>query len=222
MMRPEKIVRVARSRGLDGIAITDHGTIRGALETASYASEDFLVIIGAEFALKEGEIIGLFLKEELRSETILCAIDEIHAQGGIAVLPHPFKRNHEWDLDIIERIDAIEVFNARGEPKQLSSKNSLANSLAKRYKKSFTGGSDAHFYFEIGRGFTQLNDDLYLNEIKLAIVEGHTTVGGTLSSPFVEMGSQYVKAYKQMSPRIFLKTFIKSVFLLFQDNLKIK
>ena len=222
MMRPENILRVARSRGLDGIAITDHGTIVGALETASYASEDFPVIVGAEFALKEGEIIGLFLKEEIRSKTILCAIDEIHAQGGIAVLPHPFKRKDKWDSDIIERIDAIEVFNARGEPKQFSSKNSLAKSLAKKYEKSFTGGSDAHFYFEIGRGFTQLNDDLSLNEIKLAIVEGHTTVGGTLSSPFVEMGSQYLKAYKKISLRIFLKTFIKSVFLLFQNSLKIK
>jgi len=221
-MSPEKIVKVAKSRGLDGIAITDHGTLLGARETANYASEDFLVIIGAEFALKEGEIIGLFLQEEIRSKTILSAIDEIHEQGGIVVLPHPFKRNHRWDPDIIEKIDAIEVFNARGEPKQLSSKNSLAKSLAQRYDKTFTGGSDAHFYFEIGRGFTLLNGDLALNEIKRAIIEGHTSVGGRLSSPFVEMGSQYVKAYKQMSPRIFLKTVIKSVFLLFQDNLKIK
>jgi len=215
-MSPEKIVRVARSKGLDGIAITDHGTLLGALETANYASEDFLVIIGAELALKEGEIIGLFLKEEIRSNTILRAIDEIHEQGGIVVLPHPFKRNDRWDPEIIERIDAIEVFNARGEPKKLASKNSLANSLAQKYDKSSTGGSDAHFYFEVGRGFTLVSGNLSLNDIKLAIVEGRTSGEGRPSSPFVEMGSQYVKAYKQMSPRVFLKTVVKSVILLFQ------
>ena len=215
-MRPEKIVKVARSRGLDGIAITDHGTLLGAFETANYASEDFLVIIGAELAFKEGEIIGLFLKEEISSNTILSAIDEIHAQSGIVVLPHPFKRNYRWHPDIIERIDAIEVFNARGEPKKQPSKNSLANSLAQSYDKSSTGGSDAHFYFEVGRGFTLVSGNLSLNDIKLAIVEGYTSGGGRISSPFVEMGSQYVKAYKQMSPRVFLKTIVKSVLLLFQ------
>lgn len=214
-MRPEKIVRVARSRGLDGIAITDHGTLLGALETANYASEDFLVIIGAELALEEGEIIGLFLKEEIRSNTILCAIDEIHEQGGIVVLPHPFKRNDRWDPEILERIDAIEVFNARGEPNKLAAKNSLAKSLAQSYDKSSTAGSDAHFYFEVGRGVTLVSGNLSLDDIKLAIVEGYTSGGGRLSSPFVEMGSQYVKAYKQMSPRVFLKTVVKSMILLF-------
>src|SRR5919201_437220 len=45
-------------------------------------------------------------------------IDAIHAQGGLAYVPHPFDRLHavpdyEHLLKVVEDIDVLEVFNAR-------------------------------------------------------------------------------------------------------------
>ena len=217
-MKPDKIVAIAKKRGLSGIAITDHGTIRGALEAAILTDDKFQVIIGAEIAAKEGEIIGLFLKEEIRSKIMLDAIEEIHAQGGIAIVPHPFKRNKKWDTELLSKVDAVEIFNARGEPTKFSYKNSLAGNLAEKHNKTITGGSDAHFYFEIGRGLTIFNEALSLNEVKLALIEGRTTVKGKLSSPFVEMGSQFIKAYKQHSLKAFIKTLIKTGILVLSNR----
>jgi len=36
LLSPKRIVRIAEKRGLDGIAITDHNTIRGALEASKF------------------------------------------------------------------------------------------------------------------------------------------------------------------------------------------
>ena len=62
---PKDIVRAARLKGLDGIAITDHNTIKGAIVASKHTTPDFTVIVGAEIATERGEIMGLFLTEEI-------------------------------------------------------------------------------------------------------------------------------------------------------------
>ena len=47
LMSPRAIVRAARRRGLAGVAVTDHGTIAGGLETKAIAPSDLLVVVGA-------------------------------------------------------------------------------------------------------------------------------------------------------------------------------
>ena len=67
----------------------------------------------------EGEVIGLFIKENIpRGMSLRETIDAIHEQGGLAYVPHPFDRLHavpdyEHLLQVIEDIDILEVFNAR-------------------------------------------------------------------------------------------------------------
>src|SRR5262245_37400819 len=91
LARPEQIIWEAKHKGLNGLAITDHQTIEGALATIKLNPDpDFLVIIGAEYYTQAGDIIGLFLREEITTRDPLELIDEIHRQGGIAVLPHPY------------------------------------------------------------------------------------------------------------------------------------
>ena len=63
---PELILREARRKGLDGVAVTDHDTIQGGLATARLNQyRDFSVIVGAEYYTKAGDIIGLFLHREI-------------------------------------------------------------------------------------------------------------------------------------------------------------
>ena len=66
VLDPEKIVKIAAKRGLNGVAITDHNTIIGGLKAKNYETEDFKVIVGSEISTERGEIIGLFLKEEIK------------------------------------------------------------------------------------------------------------------------------------------------------------
>lgn len=77
---------------LDVIAITDHNTISGAIHAASLQDRySFEVIIGEEVTTDKGEVIGLFLTDEIPKDLrIEEAVERIHEQGGLAIAPHPF------------------------------------------------------------------------------------------------------------------------------------
>jgi len=143
---PKKIIKVAKKKGLDGVAITDHNTIKGGRKANRINKDsDFSVIVGAEIATELGDIIGLFLNEEIKTRDSVKVIDEIKAQGGLVVLPHPF-RGHKNIEEIAKSVDLIEVFNSRCSFKE----NKKAEELAKNLKKEVAVGSDAHSLKEIG------------------------------------------------------------------------
>ena len=160
---PEHLVKVAISKGLDGIAVTDHDTIKGAIAAKKFETSDFKVIIGCEVTTTNGELIGLFLQDEVKSRNPIEVIQEIHDQSGIVVVPHPFDRYRSArfnDLNMfLEQVDAIEVFNSRC----ISNRsNQLARDFAikygTKYNLSMVGGSDAHYLNEVGLGYTRIDD----------------------------------------------------------------
>lgn len=145
---PKSILRTARRRGLDGLAITDHNTISGAIEAIGHNEDpDFSIIVGAEISTEVGDIIGLFLNEEIKSRTALEVIDEIRSQGGYVVIPHP-GRSPRMTRQVFERVDFIEGFNSRASVVN----ESLAKELSAVHSLPLVAGSDAHFCSEIGRG----------------------------------------------------------------------
>ena len=113
------LLDTAKRRGLGAIAITDHNEISGALE-ARQRADGIKVIVSEEVkTAHEGEVIGLFIEEKIpRGMSLSETIDAIHAQGGLAYVPHPFDRmysvpDYEHLLKVVEDIDILEVFNAR-------------------------------------------------------------------------------------------------------------
>ena len=100
-MDPAKVVRVAKARGIDAIAITDHDEIDGAREAQRAAGGDILVIIGEEIDTRAGDVLGLFLKEKIATDDPIEAIRAIHDQGGLAILAHPFTKTKSVD----DRVD---------------------------------------------------------------------------------------------------------------------
>jgi hypothetical protein len=128
------------------MAITDHNTIRGGVEARRITgNSDFLVVVGAEIATDAGDIIGLFLDKEIKKRIVHEVLSEIRQQGGIAILPHPYK-SHKLSDEMIKGVDAIEVYNARASKRQ----NRDALELAREYGKPAIVGSDAHSRSEIG------------------------------------------------------------------------
>ena len=143
----EVLLAEARARGLGAIAITDHNEVSGA-HAARERAEGIAVIVGEEVkTADQGEVIGLFIEDKIpRGMTLQETIAEIKRQGGVVYVPHPFDRMHsvpdyEHLLDVIDDVDAIEVFNPRV---AISEFNDEAARFAAKYRIPAGAGSDAH------------------------------------------------------------------------------
>lgn len=177
----ETIVESCRRRGLDGVAITDHNTIAGALALKEMAS--FLVIMGEEINTTKGEILGFFLKEEIPGGlTPEEAMAHIREQGGLVGVPHPLDRVRRSAmgqvalLDILDELDFLEGFNSRV---TFPSDNRKAQALAKAQGLPITAGSDAHTAYEIGRAYVEMPNfngrEGFLEALREAQIFGHLT-----------------------------------------------
>ncbi len=143
----EVLLAEARARGLGAIAITDHNEISGA-QAARELADGINVIVGEEVKTgDQGEVIGLFIEEKIpRGMTLQATIAEIKRQGGLVYVPHPFDRLHsvpdyEHLLDVLDGVDAIEVFNPRVAIMEF---NDEAVRFAAKYRIPAGAGSDAH------------------------------------------------------------------------------
>ncbi|MCW4020866.1 MAG: PHP domain-containing protein, partial [Candidatus Bathyarchaeota archaeon] len=55
----EEVISYARKRGLDGVAITDHDTISGAMRLLERKDTDLLIIPGIEVSTDQGHVLGI-------------------------------------------------------------------------------------------------------------------------------------------------------------------
>lgn len=197
--RFERIIQLCEKRNIDRIAITDHNTADGALAMKKLAPE--LVIVGEEIMTPKGELLGYFMKESIPEglspqETI----KRLRDQGAVISVSHPFDRLRKgaWKepdlLEIIDQVDAIEVFNARC---MFPEDNLKALQFAQKHNVLGTIGSDAHTFFEYGtaygvmRPFADDPED-FLDALREA---NHNQ---RLSSWLVHLGSKVAKWSKKL------------------------
>ncbi len=154
MMKPEKILRIAKERRLNGIVISDHDTIKGGLECAALNKDlGFKVVIASEIKTNVGDITALNIKEEIHERNFADVVAATKKQGGLIVLVHPY-HHHNLDEINFDAVDLIEGFNAR----EFLDNNRKAIELAAKLGKPVIAGSDAHLYNEIGNARTFYND----------------------------------------------------------------
>ena len=157
----EDLLDHAEEIGLGAIAVTDHNVFGGALEAVELArSRELVVIPGEEVKTdNQGEVIGLFLDEEIpRGMSFADTVAAIREQGGLVYLPHPFDRLHAIpDPATIHRhvaeIDVFEVYNAR---LLRDSFNDEALRFARKYRLLQGAGSDAHVLQGVGTGAVRM------------------------------------------------------------------
>jgi predicted metal-dependent phosphoesterase TrpH/glycosyltransferase involved in cell wall biosynthesis len=153
----DELLDYAEEQGLGAIAVTDHNAFRGALEAVEKArGRNLFVIPGEEIKTdNQGEVIGLFLTEEIpRGMSFADTLAAIRAQGGLVYLPHPFDRRHAIpDPATLHRhlaeIDVFEVYNAR---LLFETYNDEALRFARKYNLTMGAGSDAHVLPGVGTG----------------------------------------------------------------------
>ena len=206
---PKNIIRSAKKRGLDIIAITDHNTIRGGLETKKLEKEyGVKVIVGSEIMTKEGELLGLYLNEEIpKGLTAEETVEKIHEQGGLAVAPHPYSPicHALGDRIFNLKLDGVEVFNAYHRDGIIN--NIALKKVVNNYHKkpvAFIGNSDGHLAKMVGNGYTifegSSKEDLYNS-----IVKRKTSFGGA-PTPLMDI---IIWSYKMVYTSE--KTIIKSM-----------
>lgn len=167
---PKELVFYAKKCGLDGVAITDHDRIDGALKIAE--ETDFTIIPGTEVSSLNGHVIGLNVQEQIplklsADETV----DRIHDAGGIAIACHPatfFKGS--LGKHINSKFDAVEVINSSAFPFQYSVNHS--QKIASRLGIARVAGSDAHYGPEIGYAYTIADAEFNVEDIIKAITKG--------------------------------------------------
>ena len=150
----------AEEIGLGAIAITDHNVFAGAQEAVELASDRALTVIpGEEVKTESGEVIGLFLQEEIpRGLSMADTVAAIREQAGVVYLPHPFDRLHTIpDATALHRllpeIDVFEVYNAR---LIFDGFNDEAVRFARKYNLTMGAGSDAHVLQGVGTGLVRM------------------------------------------------------------------
>ena len=153
----DELLDHAEAEGLGAIAVTDHNVFGGAREAVEKArGRDLIVIPGEEVKTDDqGEVIGLFLHEEIpRGMTFAETVTAIREQGGVVYLPHPFDRMHAIPFPAtlhrhLHEIDVLEVYNAR---LLFEGYNDEALRFARKYGLPMGAGSDAHVLQGVGTG----------------------------------------------------------------------
>jgi predicted metal-dependent phosphoesterase TrpH len=175
---PRDILKHARKVGLGGVCITDHNTMKGNAEARKIASEFGLIVIrGMEISSTDGHILGYGIDEEVPRD--LCpeeTLRKIREQGGLAVIPHPFRY---WsglgsEKTLLAKPDAIETINSHS----TWNDNAQARKLCEQMKLPMTAGSDSHETGTIGRAYVTVPDSSSEDEILKYIRSGKAKVGG--------------------------------------------
>ncbi len=203
---PEDVVKIAKQVGLSVLCITDHNSIAGALKAAEYAKDDpeIEVVIGEEVSTRDGEVIGLFLTEEIpmdlsAEETIL----RIRKQGGVVLAPHPYSGHVSAIGNLIDTldIDGIEVING-GHIDGIANNKALEHSKCGKW--ACVAGSDAHALGQLGCCCT-LFEGKTAADLRAAILNKTTQPFG--SSTTLDRGIKWSIGVVIYADKLVLKSF---------------
>lgn len=151
---PQDLLGMVTKHGLDGVAVTDHNIL------SRFRIEGMIVVPGMEISTKHGHLLALDVNTPVkRNMSADETVETIHAQGGIAVLPHPYDmlRSSLRPKRLLKRVDAVETVNASAPFFVLS--KWFAEGFARHANLPVTGGSDSHLPETIGNAFTLVDTE---------------------------------------------------------------
>jgi len=175
MMEPRRLLKKAVALGLSAVAITDHNRL------TEVKGGEIPIIPGEEIKTSAGEIIGLFLNQEIPAGLDPYeAMDRVREQGGIVVIPHPFDKFRKRTALLLHIRDVprdvlIEVKNGRYVCRCFEKR---AEEFARKRGLPTVGGSDAHTYPELGRVWTEVPEFSDSEELFKILRRGETRPAG--------------------------------------------
>jgi hypothetical protein len=162
------------------------------------------VIPGIEVSTADGHLIALGVAEPVpRGRPVIETIDLVHAQGGLAILPHPYHRLRHAvgfrERDALAAADAVEVFNSRY---IFGSANQKAGRRAARLGKPAVGGSDSHHARYVGFGRTLVDAEPEVDAILAAIRAGRCYPAGRMTPLRTYTGQSLRSTWRKARRRI--------------------
>jgi predicted metal-dependent phosphoesterase TrpH len=173
---PREMIEAAIQKGLQGLIITDHDSVRGGVvgRKISKSYNNFQVIPGAEITSQFGHILAIGIETDVpkglgTAETV----EKIHDLGGVSIASHPFSSRVQPSLgEECLKTDGVEIFNAANKGRD----NSRAIRFARTKGRPATAGSDAHWARTVGNAGIICDDPV--NDIR----KGRATLFGEYTS----------------------------------------
>jgi predicted metal-dependent phosphoesterase TrpH len=169
---PEDVYRIAKARGMDLVAITDHDSIDGALELLSARPDRDDVIVGEEVScrLPDGHIevhFGVYgMTEALHRDVqplrnnafdVAALLRQANVFFALNHLLHFYRGQIPFDsyLRLLREVPALEARNGTMIPSHNLLVEWLTDHWSATDKLGMTAGSDAHTLRRIGRTWTE-------------------------------------------------------------------
>ena len=173
-----------RDQGYDFVALTDHRVLS---DTRALAASDFVTIPGMEMHGPDPDlgvlyhILGLGIRSFERSSDdcpAQDAIDRVNADGGVAILAHPYWLGQSaYDMRNLRDFVGMEVFNSICDVDRAKGHSAIQwDDYCNAYGLTWgLATDDSHWiYGEEGRGWIVARaSDLSLESILAAIRNGH-------------------------------------------------
>jgi len=160
IITPEVLFREAKSAGLDGVCITEHGCEKSRIAADLSRKYRFPFFAGLEASTELGDILIFGIDSYPRSISRARELREfVEKAGGVSVAAHPFRSNfnrsssnspggvatdHKYQL--LELVDAMEVINGWSSEAEVVH----CQKVSKELSLNGTGGSDAHIPVQVG------------------------------------------------------------------------
>jgi len=183
---PDRIIRRALKLGFGGLAIMDHGDVRGAEDAIRCAEDlkqrgliprDFIVIPGVEICSSAGHIGALFVERQFPAHlSTEKTVEAIHEAGGLAVAVHPGNWAGIGRAVFDAPFDAIDVESGAILAPRVAELNRKLCADPRLDNVAKIGSSDAHYVRAIGLCYTVMEmTDSTLEAARQAIVERRTS-----------------------------------------------
>jgi predicted metal-dependent phosphoesterase TrpH len=204
---PEDVYRVAKDRGMDLVAITDHDSIDGALELLSACPERDDVIVGEEVScwLPDAPVevhFGAYgMTEALHRELqplrrnafeVAAALRQAGTFFALNHLLHFYRAQVPFDayLRLLHEVPALEVRNGTMIPAHNLLVEAIVRHSSATSRLGATAGSDAHTLRRIGRTWTEAPGRTR-EEFLASLREGLGRPGGSHGNAAAVYGDAY-------------------------------
>lgn len=173
----EQYMALLEDGTLDYVAITDHDRIDFAQHMHKMLGKK--VIVGQEITTRDGEIIGLFLKQKVRAGlSAKATMEAIKKQKAIVYVPHPLETVRSGVKKAVlescaNLIDIIESYNGRA---VMQNKGPDATTWARLNHKPVAASSDAHGLKGVGSAFTVVKEEPTPQNLVEQVNLGHLTM----------------------------------------------
>ena len=219
-LTPRVLVKVAKRRGLTGIALCNHDTSMGSKEFHYWGKKtDLLTISGQEItkyfpnkrrAKQWGHILAYGVENipmKIRFAPMPEFIEWMEEENAVIVLAHPFdlsgsapapgysKRSGKILLENLKFFSKVETHNGF----QPYRNNLVAQAVCNRLGLPGIGGSDSHHHKMVGRCYTEFEENIETTEDLLEILrknrgfqpKGFGSQKDTWEYWFISLGLRY-------------------------------